>query len=78
MHCAFDENFEYSPHTNNLNLHIHLNQFLGQRVDLDQTGVDCAIEATEFGDETDVSLTDWLVGVGAHDTAWNGSAEPNA
>ena len=65
------------PHTNNLNLDIHLDQFLGQRVNLDETRVDRAVEATEFGDQTDVSLTDWLVRIGAYDTAWDGSTETN-
>ena len=66
------------PHTNNLNLDIHLDKLLRQRVDLDKTRIDSAIEATELGNETDVSLADWLVWVGAYDTAWDGSTETNA
>ena len=51
--------------TNNLDLDIDLDQLLGQRVDLHETRVHCAIEAAEFGDQPDITLADWLVGVGA-------------
>ena len=37
-------------HTNDLNLYIHLDQFLRQRIYLHQAWIDSAIEATEFGD----------------------------
>ena len=43
-------------HLDDLDLDIYLDEFLGQRVDLDETGVDGAVEAAEFGDQTDVAL----------------------
>jgi hypothetical protein len=55
-----------------------LDQFLGKRVNLDETGVDGAVESTEFRHETDVSLTDGFVGVGAEYTAGDGAAESDA
>ena len=61
-------------HTNDLNLYVDLDELLRQRVDLHETWVDGAIEATELGDETNVSLADWLVWVGANDAAWDGTA----
>lgn len=64
--------------TNDLDLDIDLDELFGQRVDLDETGVDGAIEATEFGDETDIPLTDWLVRVGAHDAARDSTTETDA
>ena len=60
-------------HANDLDLDIDLDQFLRQRIDVDKTRVDCAIEATEFGDETDISLADSLVWVRADDAAGNGA-----
>lgn len=39
-----------------LDLDVHLDELLGQGVDLDKTGVDSAVEAAELGDETDVAL----------------------
>lgn len=65
-------------HTNDLDLYIDLNELLGQGVNLDKTRVDGTVESTELGDQTDVSLTDWLVRVRADDAAWNSSTEPNA
>jgi hypothetical protein len=50
-------------HTNDLNLDIDLNKTFTERVDLDETGINSAIESTEFGDETDVTLRDRFVGV---------------
>ena len=64
--------------TNDLDLHIDLNQPLGQRVDLHETWVHCAIEAAEFGDQPDVTLADWLVWVGAEDAEGDGAAETDA
>ena len=64
--------------TNNLDLDIDLDELLGQRVDLDKTWVDCAVKATKFGHETNVSLADWLVWVGADDTARDSSQASNA
>ena len=62
-------------HTDNLNLHIDLNQLLGEWIDLDQTRVHGAVKATELGDQTDVSLANRLVRVWAHDAARDRSAE---
>ena len=50
-------------HTNDLNLNINLNETFAERVDLDKTGINSAIETTEFGDETDVTLRDRFVRV---------------
>lgn len=36
-------------HLDDLDLDVYLDEFLGQRVDLDETGVDGAVEAAEFG-----------------------------
>lgn len=69
---------DLSRNLDNLNLDIDLDEFLGQRVDLDQAGIDGASEAAEFGDQTDVSLGDGFVRVGADDTAGDGSEETNA
>jgi len=64
--------------TNDLDLDVDLDELFGERVDFDETGVDCAVEATELGDEADVSLADWLVWVGADDAARDGTAESDA
>ena len=64
--------------TNDLDFDIDLDELLGQRVDFDKAGVDCAIESTELRNQTDVSLADWLVRVGANDTTWDRSHETNA
>jgi hypothetical protein len=61
----------------NLDLDVDLNQALRQRVDLDETRVDSAREAAEFGDQTDITLRDGLVRVGADEAARNSSAETN-
>jgi hypothetical protein len=55
--------------TNNLNLHIYRDKPFAERVDLDETWIDGTIEATELGDQTNVSLRDRLVGIRAADTA---------
>ena len=60
--------------TNNLNLDVYLDQLFRERIDLDKTGVDRAVETTKLCDETDVSLTDWLIWVWTDDTAGNGTA----
>lgn len=57
----------------NLDLDVDLDQALGQRVDLDETRVNGAVETAEFGDETNISLIDTLVGVRADDATGNGS-----
>jgi hypothetical protein len=41
---------------NDLDLDIDLDKTFTERVDLDETGINSAIESTEFGDETDVTL----------------------
>ena len=64
--------------TNDLDLDIDLDKTLTERVDLDETGINRAIESTEFGDETDVTLRDGFVGVRADDAARNGTHSSNA
>ena len=64
-------------HLDDLDLDVHLDQFLGQRVDLHETRVDGAVEAAEFGDESHVALAHGLVGVGADDAAGDSAAESN-
>jgi len=61
-----------------LDLDIDLDQLLGERVDLDKTGVDSTVETTELCDETDIPLGDGLVGVGADDATGDGAAESDA
>lgn len=65
-------------HTNNLDLDIDLDETFGERVDLDKTWIDCAVETTELGDQTDITLRDRLVRVGTEDTAGNSSHGSNA
>lgn len=50
---------------------------LGQRVDLDQTGVDSLVEATKLGDQADIALVDVLIRVGAADAARDSAHRPN-
>jgi hypothetical protein len=64
-------------HTNDLNLDIDLNETFTERVDLDETGVDSAIEATKLGDETDVTLRDRFVGVRTANAAGESSHGSN-
>ena len=59
--------------TDDLDLDVDLDQLFGEGVDLDETGVDGAVEAAELGHEADVSLADWFVGVRAADATWDGS-----
>lgn len=54
-----------------LNLDIDLDKALGQRVDLNQAGVDCLVELAELGDQADVTLADVLIRIGAADAARN-------
>lgn len=58
----------------NLDLDVDLDKVLGEGVNINETRIDSAGESTELGDETNVSLANWLVWVGAYDAAWN-SAE---
>ena len=60
-----------------LDLDVDLHERLRKRVDLDETWVDGASETTELGDETNVTLFDWLVRVGAAETARNGTESTN-
>ncbi len=64
--------------TNDLNLDIDLDKTFTERIDLDKTGVNRAIESTEFCDETDVTLRDRFVGVRTDDAAGNGTHSSNA
>lgn len=50
-----------------LDLDVDLEEVLGERVDLDEAGVDGLVEAAKLGDEADVALLDRLVRVGAAD-----------
>jgi hypothetical protein len=56
-------------HTNDLDLDIDLCKPLAEGVDLDETWVDSTVEATELGDETDITLRDRFVWVRTTDTA---------
>ena len=60
-------------HTNDLNLDIDLNEALAKRIDLDKTWINGTIESTELGHQTNITLRDGLVGVGADDAARNSS-----
>ena len=62
----------------NLDLDIDLDQSLRERIDLDETRVNGANKATEFGDQADVSLRNRLVGIWANHAARDGSKETNA
>ena len=64
-------------HTNDLNLDIDLNKTFTERVDLDEAGINSAIESTEFGDETDVTLRDRFVGVRTANAAGESSHGSN-
>lgn len=58
-----------------LDLDVDGAEVLAERVHVDETWVDGAFEATEFGNQTDFALVDGLEGVGAADTAGNGTQE---
>ena len=70
--CAFVD-----VHTNNLNLDIDLNETFTERVNLDETGINSAIESTELGNQTDVTLRDRFVGVGTANAAGESSHGSN-
>lgn len=57
----------YGEHTNDLDLDVDLDESLGKRVDLDETGVDGAVESSELRDQADVTLRHWFVWVWADD-----------
>ena len=63
--------------TNDLNFDIDLDELLRQGIYLNQAGIHCAVEPTELGNQTNVSLADGLVRIWANDAAWNGSEETN-
>jgi hypothetical protein len=63
--------------TNNLNLDIDLNKTFAERVDLNETGINSAIESTEFGDQTNVTLRDRFIGVRTADAAGEGTHSSN-
>ena len=65
-------------HTDNLDLHIDLNKTFAERVDLDETRIDCAIESAKLGDQANVTLRDRLVRVRTDDTARNGTHSSDA
>ena len=64
-------------HTNNLNLDIDLNKTFTERVDLNETGINSAIESTEFGDQTNITLRDRFVWVRTTDAAGEGAHSSN-
>lgn len=66
---------DLAGHLDDLDLDVHLDEFLREWVDLDKTRVDSPVEAAEFGDEADVALVDGLVGVGTNDAAGDRTAE---
>lgn len=62
----------------NLDLDINLDQLLAERIDLDKSRINSAIETSELGNESNVALIHWLIGIWTNDTAWNGSHATNA
>ncbi len=69
---------EAQLHTNNLDLYVNLDKTFAEGVDLDETGVHCAVESTKFRDQADVTLRHRLVRVGAEDTARDRAHGSNA
>lgn len=65
-------------HLCNLDLDVDLKEPLAEGVDLDQAGIDCLVETTELGDETDLTLVDVLVRIGTDDAARNSAQSSNA
>lgn len=61
-------------HTNDLDLDVNLDESLGKRVDLDETGVDGAVESSELRDQANVSLRHRFVWIGAEDATRDGPA----
>jgi hypothetical protein len=55
--------------TDNLYFDVNLDKAFTERVDLDETGVDCAIKPTKLGDQTDITLRNRLIWIGADNTA---------
>lgn len=61
-----------------LDLDVHLNEALGEGVDLDEARVDGPVELAKLGDQAYVALLDVLKGVGATDTAGDGTHSSDA
>lgn len=57
--------------TDELDLDVDLNKPLRQGVDLHKTRIHCAVKAAEFGDQTNLSLKDCFVCIGADNAARN-------
>lgn len=55
--------------TNNLDFDVNLDKAFAERIDLDETRVDCAIKPTKLGDQTDITLRNRLVWIGADNAA---------
>jgi hypothetical protein len=60
-------------HLGDLDLDIHLDEVLAERVDLNQTWVDSLVKFAKLGDKTDVALLNTFEGVGADEAAGNGT-----
>lgn len=60
-------------HTNNLDLNIHLDKALAERINLDQARVDSAVESTKLSNQTNITLRDRLVWIRAANAARNGT-----
>jgi len=60
--------------TDDLDLDVDLDEAFRQRVDLDETRVDGAVESSELRDQADVPLGHGFVGVGTYDAAGDGPA----
>ena len=69
---------DLARYLDDLDLDINLNKALAERVDLNQARVDSAIEAAKLCDKTDISLRNWLVGIGTDETAGDGAHETDA
>ena len=59
--------------THDLNLHIHLDQLLRQRIDLHQPRVHRAVEPAELRDQPHIPLADGPIWVRAADAAGHGA-----
>ena len=58
-----------------LDPHVDLDEPLGKRVDLDKTGIDCAIESAELCNEPDIALANRLVRIWTYDATRYCAAE---
>jgi hypothetical protein len=64
--------------TDNLDFDVNLDETFTERIDLDETRVDCAIKPTELGDQTDITLRHRLIWIWADDTARDRSQSTDA